>query len=1048
MAMLALPLIGAGIGGAIGGTFLGVGAAAWGMAIGNLAAVGLNSKVRTSVSSSEASVQTIVEGAPRPIVYGTAPCYGNVIDEGRVRRVETTQKSGGKGAPKVTQTTVQLFATYAVRICAGPIGGILAAWRDGICMYDVREGNNMGAANTKFLANTTFYLGDEEQLPDPSLEAIAGVGNVVAHRGTAYAVHKDDDITQRGSLPQWKYLVTSTPVSAAPDAVFVYTGADQLYVVPEGVTSVYVKAWGAGGSAGRFRDSELNVLVEGKGGGGGFVAGVLNVTPGETLKVIVGGGGRQPPDNSPPRYAPPGGGWGGGDGNVMRGGNGGARNGGSAGGAGGAGSSVFRDSAPLLVAPGGGGGGGGNGGAGFNINGAPGGGLVAEHLGKAGVDDGRVYGGGGTQDAAGIGGHGGASGQNGQTAVGHAGGHAAAGTPPAFLQCGGGGGGGYRGGGAGGAGPVAGAGGGGGGSALVPPGGSSEAGDDHLPGGMSDVDYGGFGLGATGEGPGGHGAVMFFLNYAFEPGVARLGDVIADVHARCNAVQPDVSDVQETRLPGLLLGSADYTGADVIETLRPVYLFDRLECDGAIRYIRRGKDAVATLTIDDLVNETEEAPRDDAKQIPRKVHLFYRSANSNYEEVPATSVDPSPDREVVGEASFRVPVVMDDEDAHQLARILHKVAFAEADGEVTIATRMSQLKLVPGHTINLDVRGKVRRLRINQIDDVKWRRRLICRMDRKTAVLVNPIFQPLPPLPPSESRDPGDTTLAVLDIGALREQDDTLGYYVAVTGDQTAWNTAVVQRSVDAGESFVDLVALGAAVVGRLVDAVPEASEHYTDTTNVVRVQLLRVAQEIEPVSDAAFLSGGGAFALQNTDGGWEVLQYRDAEDEGDGVFALSVLHRGLLNSGSSEHDAQALFVLLSGVTKVSAQSTWLDKDLVHRAPTVGQSPEEADQVTTTFYGRMQTEWPVASFNLARDGETVSGTWAWRHRFGSDARPLASVNFQGARVTLTDGSNSLAFDTAEPGFERELVGWASPVTVTVAAINRITGLGPTVTGDI
>src|SRR5262249_3353793 len=61
---------------------------------------------------------------------------------------------------------------------------------------------------------------------------------------------------------------------------FSYTGSNQTFVVPDNVTSIFVKLWGAGGSGG-----------SGTGGGGGFTSGNLAVTPGETLILIVGGGG-------------------------------------------------------------------------------------------------------------------------------------------------------------------------------------------------------------------------------------------------------------------------------------------------------------------------------------------------------------------------------------------------------------------------------------------------------------------------------------------------------------------------------------------------------------------------------------------------------------------------------------------------------------------------------------------------------------------------------------------------------------------------------------
>ena len=62
--------------------------------------------------------------------------------------------------------------------------------------------------------------------------------------------------------------------------IFSYTGTDQTYTVPVGTTSVTVTMWGAGGGG------NGNV-----GGPGAFVSGTLNVTPGDTLRVIVGQGG-------------------------------------------------------------------------------------------------------------------------------------------------------------------------------------------------------------------------------------------------------------------------------------------------------------------------------------------------------------------------------------------------------------------------------------------------------------------------------------------------------------------------------------------------------------------------------------------------------------------------------------------------------------------------------------------------------------------------------------------------------------------------------------
>lgn len=62
-----------------------------------------------------------------------------------------------------------------------------------------------------------------------------------------------------------------------------YTGANQTFNVPAGVTSITAKLWGGAGGGGKG--------ACGPGGAGGYVMGTLAVTPSSALTVIVGGGG-------------------------------------------------------------------------------------------------------------------------------------------------------------------------------------------------------------------------------------------------------------------------------------------------------------------------------------------------------------------------------------------------------------------------------------------------------------------------------------------------------------------------------------------------------------------------------------------------------------------------------------------------------------------------------------------------------------------------------------------------------------------------------------
>ncbi|HTA61699.1 MAG TPA: SprB repeat-containing protein, partial [Bacteroidia bacterium] len=211
--------------------------------------------------------------------------------------------------------------------------------------------------------------------------------------------------------------------------IFNYTGANQIFVVPAGVTCINVQAWGAGGGGGGG-----DVKGGSDGGGGAYSTNTFTVVPGTTLTIIVGGGGLQ--GNG--CVANTGGGTGGfGLGNGGTGGNAGASGCSGAGAGGGGGTGIMDGATILLVAGGGGGGGGGGqfgggagggggGVAGGSANGAPAGVLGAsgnsngtngvstsgDGAGGGGGGGGLVGGGGGGVPGTDYGGSGGAGGTN------------------------------------------------------------------------------------------------------------------------------------------------------------------------------------------------------------------------------------------------------------------------------------------------------------------------------------------------------------------------------------------------------------------------------------------------------------------------------------------------------------------------------------------------------------------------------------------------------------------------------------------------------------
>jgi hypothetical protein len=215
----------------------------------------------------------------------------------------------------------------------------------------------------------------------------------------------------------------SITVLAPVTVAFSYTGADQSWTVPTGVSRAIVKAWGAGGGSDSSGSGRYGAY-------GGFATGTATLTPGQSMVVVVGQGG------AIGAYGGSGGG-GGGYAGLFR-------------------TSVTQGNAILIA--------GGGGGAGDGSDGGGGGGTTG------GTPVSNLAGGGGTQSAGGVagntrgspsisvtlptagaalqGGNGGDDAGSGFTRLSYGGG-GKGGSEPGGSQAGGGGGGGYFGGGGG-----------------------------------------------------------------------------------------------------------------------------------------------------------------------------------------------------------------------------------------------------------------------------------------------------------------------------------------------------------------------------------------------------------------------------------------------------------------------------------------------------------------------------------------------------------------------------------------------------------------------
>lgn len=1084
MARQVLPIVGA----AIGAYFGGPQGAQIGYMIGSVVGNAVDPLVVKGPQIGDSRVQTSAE-VFRPIYFGTACGAGNIIMAGPdIKRV--FEESQGKGGGPIT-TEERIFKTFAIGIgdgWNGPIVGISRIWENEKLVYDTRPGSTMGAESAKYAQQFTLYRGTEDQMPDEALEAIpaqfgGGAGNVSAFRGLAYIVFAQKDITPWMSIPQYRFeVVTDGSATPAVATVSLATFTNNEWLPSENGTdwsgdfiedtaldsrsqslftttdsyittgynshpsylvageSTWQIATGAttGGTASLFqgwfsqidgltlvpkRNLSFGVLVS-EDRGRSFIdsapslrsdiichvgynwisydgIGVVNISANATawsdsIPVLL----RTPlvgcrwSDEVECKF----------------------------------GGSTDFPYAPLIMST--------STGTSYTYDSIP-------DLGDAqcisqiccGVLPGDV-------DPTWV-----ALADNGKIIYRSPGflpgwveaNDEAGGTPTGLafngrqfiLQAG-----------------VAGQ----GDSSLVIK--SSSNGADWTTRKSVPI---------SGSGTGRNIASLALSAGTVERRHIDLADAVLRIHELSgqSLSKVDASDLEGRNLGGFIL-SGDYTGQAAIGMLGSIFMFDSPEYDKQIHHRFRGKPVVRTITDDDLVDEPDDGTREDQIEFPRKLHLEAQNTASGYAPAKETSERESSDVRVVGEMSVSAPVMFAgtaEEQASEQARtanILHKVAWEKARGKREIVVPDKYLTDVPGDAYMVNIRGRSDRMTIDRQNYVDGVLRLELSYDRASAYVSNRSGNTPSEQTPPPSTIVGATGMMVLDISALRDEDDinSAVRYVALGPLTPSWYGSEFGESLDGGSSYYRRMRRNSpgAVMGTLQADVAEASEHYTDRTNKVRVQLdlASYSERIEALTEQQFLSEGGAFALVNASDEVEVCQYMEVDDLGNGLLELSVLLRGRVNSGTFAFPAGSRFVLLSTTRPVTSQSSYIGREIWHRAVSFDSTGETATVSQMDFQGNSQREWPVAHLLLERAGDVVTATAVPRHRFGTDVAPVQSANHIGYRWTATDGANTASGDTnsVTPSRAFNVTGWASPITVTVAQINRITGAGPTVSEEI
>ncbi len=385
-------------------------------------------------------------------------------------------------------------------------------------------------------------------------------------------------------------------------------------------------------------------------------------------------------------------------------------------------------------------------------------------------------------------------------------------------------------------------------------------------------------------------------------GAVALSDLVAGLCADASFGDIDVSG-----LSGLVTGYAvtdTMSPRDAIAPLGIAYFFDGVESQGLIRFVMRGQPTALAFAETDIALPNGDLgfgfsfERAQETDLPLVSRVAYIDADADYRQAVALA------QRLVGAsdrvASSTLPLVLDQGQAIGIGARLLMDAWVMRES-ATFALAASTLALDPADEVLLDAGGRVRRLRLTEIDDAGAR--------QIQAVATDPsIYEPLvgPSRAPGQTQSTSQTGRALcvfLDLPLLTGNEIAWAPYAAAFA--SPWPGAVlVLRSASDANYTLDTALTRPATIGETLNDFFPGPAWRWDETQTLQIKLYNGA--LSSLDDLSVLGGANALAVQNADGDWEVLQFAAAALTAPNQWSLSRLLRGQAGTEDAMRDPVA----------------------------------------------------------------------------------------------------------------------------------------------
>lgn len=550
-----------------------------------------------------------------------------------------------------------------------------------------------------------------------------------------------------------------------------------------------------------------------------------------------------------------------------------------------------------------------------------------------------------------------------------------------------------------------------------------------------------------GSNPASNRVVRVFLGRGTGAGVP-LSDVVTDICAKAglSAADIDVTDLTTDTLRGYVVSR---TGAyrAALEPLQKAFLFDGVESDWQLKFVKRGGSPVLTIAEDDigrLSNDPEkeiiEEKRVQEVELPERVIVGYSDASREYE--PGTAMDkriaePRPTQYSRSELKIDFPIVMTPTEAKQLASQALFSVWEERLG-LDSSLPWRYIRLDPTDVASMIYRGETRQIRMGEIEVGADLSLDFTATQEDVSTYISTLtgdggagFVPTIPfggLP---------TKWLPMNLPLLFATHATAGtsnrVYYAFAGYEAGWPGASLFQSIDLGASYSQISAFNIeAAWGVVATTIPDlwdpdglaysrksggAGGFTWDDVTTIDVKTINEPDRWVTSTDTEVLNGANAAAVIKSDGTVEIIQFVTVTTVDQNTVRLSRLLRG--RRGTEDygigHAPGATIVLLEQgrVNSWRNALSLVNISTLYRPVTAATRIEDSPQTAFIANGEDLRPYSVVNIASSRAGGNVTLTWDRRTRFNGE---------------LLDGTGTVPLNEVTEEYEVEyyLQGEATP----------------------